>query len=143
MPFSRKASVAIAIVDAGPLYAAVDRSDAQHDHCIAVLERRDLQLVVPALVVAEVSYLIEKRLGSRVEAAFLRSMSEMDVEAPVPEDWDRIAQLVEVYASLPLGGTDAFVIALAERLGTDLIVTLDRRHFEVVRSNRKKLRLLP
>jgi predicted nucleic acid-binding protein len=133
----------IAIVDAGPLYAAVDTSDAQHDRCIAALERSDLQLVVPALVVAEVTYLVAKRLGARVEAAFLRSMAEMDIEAPMPEDWHRIAQLVQTYGNLPLGGTDASVIALAERLETDLIVTLDRRHFEVVRSRGKRLRLLP
>ena len=36
-------------------------------------------------------------------------------------------------ACLPIGGTDASVIALAERLDTDLIVTLDYRHFRAVR----------
>jgi predicted nucleic acid-binding protein len=34
---------------------------------------------------------------------------------------------------MPLGATDASVIALAERLGIGTIATLDRRHFTVVR----------
>jgi uncharacterized protein len=39
---------------------------------------------------------------------------------------------VRQYADLPLGTTDASVIALADRLGVREIATLDRRHFTVV-----------
>lgn len=45
----------------------------------------------------------------------------------------RIAELIETYADLPLGGTDASVVALAERLSQTNIATLDQRHFAVVR----------
>ena len=44
-----------------------------------------------------------------------------------------MAELVEIYADFPLGGTDASVIALAERLDAPVVVTLDRRHFDAVR----------
>ncbi len=47
---------------------------------------------------------------------------------------ERVARLVDQYVDLPLGATDASVIALAERHGQDTIATLDRRHFSVVRS---------
>ena len=57
----------------------------------------------------------------------------IDVEAPLPEEWLRIGELVEEYGDFPLGGTDASVIALAERLETSLLLTLDRRHFLAVR----------
>ncbi len=52
---------------------------------------------------------------------------------PRPEISARAAQLVEQYADLSLGGTDASVVALAERLGEPTRATLDRRHFSVVR----------
>ena len=134
----------IAIVDAGPLYAAVDRDDDDHARSIAVLERRDLDLVVPAMVVAEVAYLVQRRLGARTEAAFLRGLSPLDVEAPGLEDWPAIADLVERYANFPLGGTDASVMALADRFDTDLVITLDRRHFGAVpRRNGGSFRILP
>lgn len=44
-----------------------------------------------------------------------------------------MAALVEQYADLPLGTTDASLIAVAERLDITEIATLDRRHFTVVR----------
>jgi predicted nucleic acid-binding protein len=134
----------IAIVDAGPLYAAVDAGERNHARCVEVMNRRDLEFVVPALVVDEVVHFIGLRLGAAKEAEFLRGLASVEVEAPTTEDWPRIADLVERYADFPLGGTDASVAVLAERLGTDLIVTLDRRHFGAIRmSDGRPFRLLP
>ena len=45
----------------------------------------------------------------------------------------RAADLVEQYASLPLGTADTFVVAVAEKYRAVNIATLDRRHFSVVR----------
>jgi predicted nucleic acid-binding protein len=134
----------LAVVDAGPLYAAADGDDQDHDACRSVLSRADLRLVVPALAVAEATYFVGRRLGAAAEAAFLRGLGALDVEGPSPEDFDRIAQLVETYADFPLGGTDASVIALAERVGAGIVVTLDRRHFAAVKPNhRGAFELLP
>ncbi len=80
-----------------------------------------------ALVVAEATYFVGQRLGADVEARFLRGLGSFDVEGPVPEDFERIAELVEQYADFPLGGTDASVIALAERVGATVVIMLDRR----------------
>jgi len=134
----------LAVVDTGPLYAAIDADDADHARCRAALEDARHRIVVPALVVAEVTYLVGTRLGASVEAAFLRSLSATDVEAPTPDDWVRIAELVERYGDFPLGGADASVVALAERLEAETIVTLDERHFRAVRPrHRRSFRLLP
>lgn len=123
----------LAVVDAGPLYAAADADDIDHERSVAALARGDLRLVVPALAIAEATYFAGARLGPHAEAAFLRGLGGLDVEAPSPSDFERIAELVEAYASFPLGGTDASVIALAERLGASTVITLDRRHFAAVR----------
>jgi uncharacterized protein len=73
--------------------------------------------------------------GAKIEAAFLRSIVQetltiVDLELA---DYERMAELVEVYADFPLGTTDAAVVAVAERLGVSEIATLDRRHFYAVR----------
>lgn len=134
----------LAVVDAGPLYATADADDQDHVPCREVLSRADLSLVIPALVVAEATYFVGRRLGARAEATFLRGMGALHVEGPAPEDFDRIAQLVETYADFPLGGTDASVIALAERIGAEIVITLDRRHFAAVKPrHRDALQLLP
>ena len=136
---SRKSSqrsgrrILIAVVDAAPLYAAADEEDANHERSLETLERGDLELVFPALVIAEATCLIGRRLGSFAEARFLGDLENHEVEAPTAADWRRIAELVERYADFPLGGTDASVVALAERLDTDLVITLDRRRFAAVR----------
>ncbi|MGQ0503803.1 MAG: type II toxin-antitoxin system VapC family toxin [Myxococcaceae bacterium] len=134
----------LAIVDTGPLYAVMDRDDADHSRCVEVLEGPELRLVVPILVVAEVAYLAGTRLGAKAEAAFVRGLERLEVEAPLPEDWERIAHLVHRYGNFPLGTVDASVVALAERLETELVVTLDERHFRSIRPKHcKAFKLLP
>ena len=123
----------VAIVDTGPLYAAANAADPHHDRSLEALSRSDLQLLIPAFVAAEATYLVGRRMGAGAEAEFLRGLGPFDVEAPDAEDWARIGDLVEQYVDLPLGGTDASLIALAERTDARTVITLDRRHFTVVR----------
>jgi uncharacterized protein len=134
----------LAVVDAGPLYAAADADDQDHIASRAALSRADLRLVVPALVVAEATYFVGRRLGAAAESRFLRGVGELDVEGPSREDFTRMAELVEQYADFPLGGTDASVVALAERLDASIIVTLDHRHFAAIAPrHRDAFELLP
>ena len=123
------------IVDTGVLLAAADSGDPDHAACAGLLQDSGGPLVTTALVIAESAYLIGRQLGAASEATFFRSIADgqITVEPLIPADDLRIADLVEQYASLPLGGTDASVIALAERLGETRIATLDHRHFTVVR----------
>jgi len=134
----------LAIVDTGPLYAAVDADDQDHLSCLETLQMPGLSLFIPAMVVAEATYLVGRRLGPLIEAQFLDGLSDLDVLAPTPDDWGRISELVKRYRDFPLDGTDASVVALAERLNTDVIITLDRRHFTAIRPRHtSNLRLLP
>jgi predicted nucleic acid-binding protein len=64
--------------------------------------------------VGEVCYFLNTRATPAAEASFLRS-------------------LIEQYADLPLGAADASVIAVAERFGVKTVLTLDQRHFRIVR----------
>lgn len=123
----------IAIVDTGVLYAICDAADPRHRESLELFRRPDFQPVVPALILAETGYLVGSRLGPAAEATLMRSLAGVEVEPPAPADYDRIGALVEQYADFPLGTADASVIALAERLDTDLVLTLDRRHFGAVR----------
>jgi predicted nucleic acid-binding protein len=125
----------VIVLDTGPLYAAADRSDAHHDECASVLEDLERPLVIPVTVVIETSYLVEHRLGPDAEARFLTEFLGEDyrVEQLTAGDLRRMAELVHRYADMPLGAVDASVVAIAERLGVSEVVTLDRRHFSVVR----------
>src|SRR5215213_84777 len=134
----------LAVVDAGPLYAAADADDVDHADSLAALADPALRLVVPALVIAEATYFVGRQLGPAADAAFLRGLAALEVEGPSADDLLRMSELVEQYADFPLGGTDASVIALAERLGAPTVVTLDRCHFAAVRPrHRDAFELVP
>lgn len=134
----------IAVVDAGPLYAAADADEADHTRILAVLSRTDLQFFVPTLVIGEVVHFVAARMGALAEAAFIDGLVDFSIEAPSERDWERIAALIRQYRDFPLGTVDASVVALAERLNTDLIVTLDQRHFRAVKPRHvESFRLLP
>lgn len=123
------------IVDAGPLYAAAARRDKHHERSVELLSGSARPLLVPALVLTEVSYLLSDRVGPHAELAFARAIerAELVVEPVLDSDWPRITELMEQYLDLPLGMVDASVIALAERRGVEVIATLDQRHFSTVR----------
>lgn len=126
------------VVDTGPLVALANPRDVHHTKCRAWFDalrsRRDL--LVPATVVAEVCYLLDRFGGPPAEAAFLDDLADGaygTVTGLMPEDIRRMAQLVRQYASLRLGGTDASVVVVAERVKTAKVATVDRRHFPALR----------
>jgi uncharacterized protein len=100
---------------------------------------------VPTLVITEVAYLLETRLGVEAEVRFLADLAEGNLiaEPVMAGDWLRIAELVAMYRDLPLGTADASVVAAAERHGVTEVATLDRRHFSVVRPAAGPFTLLP
>ncbi|MFC4565361.1 type II toxin-antitoxin system VapC family toxin [Nocardiopsis mangrovi] len=123
------------VVDAGPLYAHMDADDTFHAAARDLLTRHRGPLVLPVLAIAEVVHILASRLGNRAEVALLGDLEDglFEVEQVHQQDWPRIRELVEQYADLPLGTTDASVIAAAERLRVTEVATTDRRHFSVVR----------
>lgn len=122
------------IVDTGPLVAVANRADPDHEACLEVLVNEP-HLVVPGPVIAEATFLVAKYAGSSEEARLLESLAvhPFEVVAPTPAELQRAADFVRVYADLPLGATDAIVMACAEARNNPLVATLDRRHFSIVR----------
>lgn len=123
------------ILDTGPLYASLDRSDQDHTACRALIEAADEPLVIPAPVLVEVDYWIHQRLGPGALVALLA-----DIEAGAyrvadltVEDYARVRELCDRYADAGVGFVDAAVLAIVERLGEPKLATLDRRHFSFLR----------
>jgi predicted nucleic acid-binding protein len=136
----------VLVVDAGPLVAAAARRDRNHDRCVELLANASRPLIVPALVVTEVTYFLGDRVGPPAEQAFVRALGagELLVEPVEPADWARISELLERYVDLPLGTVDASVLAACERLDARELATLDRRHFGAVKPRHcPALTLLP
>lgn len=134
------------ICDTGPLYAAMDRADADHETCAQLLATSVEQLLVPAPVVVELDWLAGKRLGVEPFAAFLADIGDggIGVIDLVRADYERVRELLARYVDLKLGFVDAAVVAVVERLGEPKLATLDHRHFAAIRPRHvEALNLLP
>lgn len=125
----------VLIVDTGPLVAATDRNDPYHEACAELLETDPGPLITTPLVVAETVYLISRQLGPSAEAAFYDAIitGTLIVDDLTIDNWVRVREFVDRYQNLPLGGTDASVITIAEHHQATRVATLDRRHFSIVR----------
>jgi hypothetical protein len=125
----------VIIVDSGVLIAAADVDDRHHESCAQLFSERGDEFVVPAGVTVEVCWMLGRHVSVDLEVDFLESIAdgELRVEALIPADYRRTAELVGTYSDLPLGVVDASVVAIAERFGTTEVATLDHRHFTVVR----------
>jgi predicted nucleic acid-binding protein len=134
------------ILDTGPLYASLDRSDADHPSCRALIEAADEPLVIPAPVLVEVDYWIDQRLHPGVLVALLADIEAgayvvADLEA---SDYARVRELCDRYADADIGFVDAAVLTIVERLNESKLATLDRRHFSLLRPrHRESIQLLP
>lgn len=102
--------------------------------------------MVSPYVVAELDYLLATRHGVEAELAVLEELAggawmlaTFDAEA-----LDAARSIIDRYRDQQVGVADASLVVLAERMRTRRILTLDRRHFEVIRPQRGgRFSLLP
>lgn len=123
------------IVDTSALLAYFDTDEPDHDSVSELLADAVEPLVVSPFVIAELDYLVATRLGSAAESAVLDELAGGAWELPAV-DRDALAlsrAIIERYADQRIGVADASIVVLAARYRTRTIVTLDRRHFGVLR----------
>jgi predicted nucleic acid-binding protein len=123
------------VADTGAILALVDADDRHHAAMRSLYLEDPDAWVLPWAILPEVDYLLATHIGPRAEAAWLADLAD----GAFTIDWGRQADLAaaqaidERYRALRLGLVDATVIAVAERLRTDAIATLDVKHFGAVR----------
>ncbi len=119
-------------LDTSAIFAALDRKDQHHLSARRALEADQGPYLVPAGILAEVGYMLERRMGRAVLDVFLEDLELRAFSLDCGEDdLGRIRGLIDRYANLRLGFADAAVVACAERNG-GLILTFDLRHFSVI-----------
>jgi predicted nucleic acid-binding protein len=121
------------LVDAGVLYAMVDRHDAWHAPVVGYLKELGASLLAPVTIVPEVAYLVRTRLGGPAELKLIEGFVNggVAIEPLKAVDLSRAFELMAKYPQL--GFADSTVVAMAERLVLTTIATTDRRHFRIVR----------
>ena len=121
------------LVDAGPLVALADRTDAHHTSCLKALERlRDpLGTVWPALT--EAIYLVQRWPVAQMELLNLVESGALRILPFGRDDMPRVKALMTKFRDLPMDLADAALVRVAEREGIRTIFTVDRRGFSLYR----------
>ncbi len=135
-----------AVADSGAIYGLYNRRDRHHRALRAAILSEPGAILLPAAILSEIDYLITAKLGVQAELDLLDDIlgGAFALEPFNLADVRRSRELIAQYNALNLGLADAAVIATAERLGTRRILTVDERHFRVVRaSDGKPFTLLP
>lgn len=122
------------LVDTSCLYALLDKDDKNHRKIVSFVKKIDETILVPDVILPELSYLINKFLGVDVEVRFLLSLAqgEVGVEFFAFSDLERVVDLISTYKDEEIGFVDATIVAMAERLNITKILTFDN-HFRIIR----------
>ncbi len=136
--------------DTSGLVAALNTSDPEHKAARTAMQRAALTVVSP-LVILEIERITTRSVDRRAAYAVNDWLlaQERTGRVAIPElsaGTLRKARLVQNrYAALRLGLTDAVNVVLAEAFDTEIILTLDRRHFRAVTplTGNRAFRLLP
>ncbi|MAU02142.1 MAG: VapC toxin family PIN domain ribonuclease [Anaerolineaceae bacterium] len=123
------------LLDSSFLFALINQKDANHAACVAVARDTMLHKTILVTVIPETCYLLHRWLGHGVMRAFIQNLQDpiWQIEQIQPQDWARVDELLTQYADARLDLVDATLVAAAERLNIETILTLDQRDFRLIR----------
>lgn len=123
------------IADASGLLAFFNRAEPAHASVSAAVHGAAKPLVVSPFVIAELDYLAATRLGVDAELAIIGELASGAYTLPqlTTDELTTCAEIIDRYRDQEIGATDASLVVLAARYRTRTVLTLDRRHFDVLR----------
>jgi len=136
----------VIILDTSGLLAALDASQRHHAAAVAALREADPPWVLSPFVLAELDYLLAKRVGESAERALLSEVGRgvYRLESFQSDDITAAERVIAKYAALEIGLADASIVVLAARYGVRDLLTLDQRHFRAIRGpGSRPFRILP
>jgi predicted nucleic acid-binding protein len=124
----------VILVDTSGLLAALDAGERHHAATVAALRGAPGPLLLSPFVLAELDYLIRRRVSAAAADALLRQVGTgaLRLEVMGPGDVGAATRVMERYADLDIGLTDASIVVLAHRYGVHDVLTLDERHFRAL-----------
>jgi predicted nucleic acid-binding protein len=122
-------------VDAGFLFALVDRQDAWHERAKAQTHTVEEGWITTWPVLAEACHLMRRSLGIARAVDLMADVADGGLKVwDIPPDQRRqIAPLMQRYANLPMDLADATMVLLAGHLGHGRILSTDERDFGACR----------
>lgn len=134
------------LLDTSGLLAALDVREPRHEAAKAAIRAAPGVLALSPFVLAELDYLIATRVSPAAARAFLAEVGQeaYRLEPMASSDIAEAVDVIDRYRGLDLGLADASLVVLSRRHDTADVLTLDERHFRVVRAaGGRPFRILP
>ena len=134
------------LLDTSGLLAVIDGSQRHHPACAAAMAAARAPRILSPFVLAELDYFLGKHVGHAAQTALLEEVAKevYRLEPFAAADVARARDVIARHSALGLGLADASIVVLAGRYGVRDVLTLDERHFRVVRAlDGSRFRLLP
>ena len=123
------------IVDSSFVYALLNQKEWRHFDALHFSLMNTEELLVPDVVLPELSYLFRRDFGYAGVQRLLELIPSIDARyVPiVSQDIPRIHEIMIMYGDAAFDIVDCCIMAIAERLGITRIATFDRRDFSIFR----------
>jgi len=133
------------LIDTGPLVAYLDNADKEHKKVAAVLDDFTGTLCTTSTVITKSIHLLkDDRNGSRRLAEFVQAVGLHIFECTQVHQLLSAVSLMEKCSDTPMDFADATLILLSDEIGTNRVVTLDRRGFVTFRTRKgRSFEILP
>jgi predicted nucleic acid-binding protein len=125
------------VLDTSGLLAALLVSQPEHATVAGALATEEPPYILSPFVLAEVDYFLLRWAGVEAELTFLDDVARgaYQLEPFSESDSGAARGVVGQHRDLGIGLADASIVVLAERHGTDRILTLDERDFRAIRTS--------
>jgi predicted nucleic acid-binding protein len=134
------------VADSSFIYALFNKDEKQYQNARRFATEHPGVLLIPDVVLPEVTYLFRKEGGVRAVTAFLVAfdISGMKLECLAIDLLRRSREIMALYPDARLDFVDCCIMALSERLNLTQVCTFDRRDFSIFRpAHCEYLELLP
>ena len=121
------------LFDIGVFVALLDKSEKNHERCVAFLKELRGKLFTTEPVLTETLYLLGPSIKAQRACIEFLLKGGATLIPQSKESLSRASALMEKYEDIPMDFADATLVSLAEEIDVVEVLTLDRRGFSTYR----------
>jgi hypothetical protein len=121
------------LFDTGVFVALLDKSEKNHERCVAFLKEFKGKLFTTEPVLTETLYLLGPSIKAQRACIDFLLKGGATLIPQSKESLSRASALMEKYEDIPMDFADATLVSLAEEIDVVEVLTLDRRGFSTYR----------
>jgi uncharacterized protein len=124
------------LLDTSGLLTALNERQPGNPAARQSLDAEESRAILSPFVLAETEYFVVRQVGIEAEVSLLADVAvgAYHLAEFASSEVEEAVGVIERYRDLKIGLTDASIVVLAGRYGTNRVLTFDERHFRALRT---------